>query len=380
MIKENIKVYPKQHSILKKMLSLGFVTLLTTIYSTSGFAASTNINDAKDQMLQSNEDRQTITIDHAKDSIHTNQPSSTIASIYQRASTLSSNHQTEHKPKIALVLGSGGARGYAHIGVLKVLEAKGIHPDFIVGTSAGSIVGALYASGKTASQLQDIALNLKTSDVRDFTLNLQGFFDGQKIENYINKIVADKPIEQMNIPLYIVATELQTGKETVFHEGNTGKAVRASTSIPSMFVPTEIGGREYVDGGLVSPLPVQIARSLGADFVIAVDILAKPENTDTRHMWGLFNQNINVMQNRLAAYEAQQADVLIQPDIRDKQHVFSTKSRAESIAAGQISALQQLPNIQNLLALYKNHPMKSLSDQKSVTKVMQKDIQYISSN
>lgn len=255
------------------------------------------------------------------------------------------------QPKIALVLGSGGARGYAHIGVIQILEKNGIKPDFIVGTSAGSIVGALYASGKTAHELEEIAMTFKASDVRDFKLSTQGFFDGKKIEDYINRVIEDKTLEQLTIPLYIVATELKTGTKTIFSKGNTGQAVRASTTIPSMFVPTKIGDAEYVDGGLVSPLPVAVAKSLGADMIIAVDILAKPEYTQTSNIWGLFNQNINVMQNQLANYEAQQADVLIQPDIREKQHVFSTSSRTSTILAGQQATQNQLLKIQKIIDL-----------------------------
>ncbi|WP_245809177.1 patatin-like phospholipase family protein [Acinetobacter populi] len=283
-----------------------------------------------------------------------------------------------HRPKIALVLGSGGARGYAHIGVIKVLEENGITPDFIVGTSAGSIVGALYASGKTSKQLEDIALALKVSDVRDFTLSKQGFFDGQKIEDYINKQVNVQSLENLKIPLYVVATELKTGKEIVFHEGNTGKAVRASTSIPSMFVPTKIGNEEYVDGGLVSPVPVDVAKRLGADIIIAVNILAKPEYTETSNMWGLFNQNINVMQNRLAYYEAEQADILIQPDVREKQHVFSTKSRKETIEAGEKSTLDHIDRIKNLIEYRKFHIADENVEQ--FTGKQQQQFQYISSN
>ncbi|GAA5011693.1 hypothetical protein GCM10023206_19990 [Acinetobacter puyangensis] len=282
------------------------------------------------------------------------------------------------RPKIALVLGSGGARGYAHIGVIKVLEENGITPDFIVGTSAGSIVGALYASGKTSKQLEEIAMALKVSDVRDFTFSKQGFFDGQKIEDYINKLVDVQSLENLKIPLYVVATELKTGKETVFYQGNTGKAVRASTSIPSMFVPTKIGDEEYVDGGLVSPVPVEVAKKLGADIIIAVNILAKPEYTETSNMWGLFNQNINVMQNRLAYYAAEQADILIQPDVREKQHVFSTKSRKETIIAGEKSTLDHIDRIKNLIEYRKNHTVDENVEQ--FTGKQQHQFQYISSN
>ena len=253
--------------------------------------------------------------------------------------------QQHNRPIVALVLGSGGARGYAHIGVIQVLEQQGIHPDFIVGTSAGSIVGSIYASGKTANELRDIALNMKVNDVRDIKLDMKGILDGKKVENYINQLVNNIPLQQLKIPMYVVATELGQGNKVVFNYGNTGQAVRASVSIPSMFVPTKIGETEYVDGGLVSPVPVDVARDLGADIIIAVDILAQPIHTETSNVWGLFNQNINIMQNHLAQQELQHADIVIQPDLREKAHIFDLKGRESTIQAGIDAAENQLHSI-----------------------------------
>ncbi len=254
--------------------------------------------------------------------------------------------QTEKRPVIALVLGSGGARGYAHIGVIQVLEQYGIQPDFIVGTSAGSIVGSIYASGKNADELREIALKMKPTDVRDITLAKKGFFDGQKIEDYVNSQVANVPLEQLKIPMYVVATQLKAGKKVVFNYGNTGQSVRASVSIPSMFIPAQIAGEEYVDGGVVSPVPVEVARDLGADVIIAVDILAQPIHTETTNVWGLFNQNINIMQNRLAKEELQYADIVIQPDLREKAHIFDVKGREATMQAGVAAALAQINAIE----------------------------------
>jgi NTE family protein len=252
----------------------------------------------------------------------------------------------QKRPVVALVLGSGGARGYAHIGVIEVLEKQGIHPDFIVGTSAGSIVGSIYASGKTAAELHEVALNLKPNDVRDVDVSLKGFFNGQKVENYINRQVNNTPLQNLKIPMYVVATELKNGEKTVFNYGNTGQAVRASTAIPSMFVPTKIGDTEYVDGGLVSPVPVQVARDLGADIVIAVDILAQPIHTETSNVWGLFNQNINIMQGRLAEEELKNADIVIQPDLKEKAHIFDVTGREMAIQAGVDAANEKVADLQ----------------------------------
>ena len=261
---------------------------------------------------------------------------------------------SKKKPVIALVLGSGGARGYAHIGVIEVLEQHGIKPDFIVGTSAGSIVGSIYASGKSPEQLRQIALNMKVGDVRDFKIGMKGFFDGQKVQDYVNKQIDQMPLEKMKIPMYVVATELQNGEKTIFNYGNTGQAVRASVSIPSMFIPTKIKGKEYVDGGLVSPVPVNIAKELGADIVIAVDILAQPVNTETTNVWGLFNQNINIMQNRLAAEELKNADIVIQPDLREKAHIFDVKGRQDTMQAGIDAANQRMHDLDVVIASKKS--------------------------
>ena len=264
---------------------------------------------------------------------------------------------SQKRPIIALVLGSGGARGYAHIGAIQVLEQSGIHPDFIVGTSAGSIVGSLYASGKNANELREIALNMKANDVRDIRLDMKGFFDGQKVEDYVNEQINDVPLQQLPTPMYVVATQLKEGKKVVFNYGNTGQAVRASVSIPSMFIPTKIGEEEYVDGGLVSPVPVDVARKLGADIIIAVDILAQPMYTETSNLWGLFNQNINIMQKNLAQIELQNADIVIQPDLREKVHIFDVSGREMTMKAGVEATVAQLGQIQKVFA-QKNYKQK----------------------
>ena len=261
--------------------------------------------------------------------------------------------QQEQRPIVALVLGSGGARGYAHIGVIQVLEANGIKPDFIVGTSAGSIVGSLYASGMNSEQLREVALSMKPKDVREIRLDKKGVLDGKKVEDYINKQVSNTPLELLKIPMYVVATELQQGNKMVFNAGNTGQAVRASVSIPSMFIPAVINQQEYVDGGLVSPVPVDVARDLGADIIIAVDILAKPVHTETTNVWGLFNQNINIMQYYLAKEELKRADVVIQPDIREKAHIFDVEGRESTMQAGVTAAELKLSDISQVYAAYK---------------------------
>ena len=175
------------------------------------------------------------------------------------------------EPVIAVALGGGGAKGFAHIGVVKVLESHGIKPKIVTGTSAGSFVGSIYASGKTPYQMQQLALQLKESDIRDLTLNSQGFVLGQKLQDYINRNVGNQPIEKFPKRFAAVATRLDNGKKAEFIRGNAGQAVRASCSIPNVFVPATIAKTQYVDGGLVSPIPVETAKSMGADCIITGD-------------------------------------------------------------------------------------------------------------
>ncbi|MCD6061311.1 MAG: esterase, partial [Moraxellaceae bacterium] len=199
------------------------------------------------------------------------------------------------EPVIAVALGGGGAKGFAHIGVLKVLESHGIRPRIVTGTSAGSFVGSMYASGKTPYELQEVAFKLEEADIRDLTLSLQGFIEGQRRQDYVNRQVGNRPIQQLPIRFAAVATVMDTGRKAAFITGNTGQAVRASCSIPNVFQPAVIQGKRYVDGGLVSPVPVSTARDMGADLVIAVDISARPKAGDKTSVFSILDQTINIM-------------------------------------------------------------------------------------
>lgn len=229
--------------------------------------------------------------------------------------TLSPSVKADLAPlKIALVLGGGAARGFAHIGVIKALEAQGIVPDIIVGTSAGSVVGALYAAGYNGFDLQHLALNMNELEIGDWVLpGNRGVLRGEALQTYVNKIVNNQPIEKLKRPLAVVATELQTGQMIVFQWGNTGMAVRASSSIPGIFQPVQIIGKEYVDGGLVSPVPVRVARKLGADFVIAVDISAKPDGQSINGTLDMLLQTYAIMGQSISNYELKEADIVIRP-------------------------------------------------------------------
>ncbi|MGC3818478.1 patatin-like phospholipase family protein [Acinetobacter sp. G11] len=259
------------------------------------------------------------------------------------------------EPVVAIALGGGGAKGFAHIGVLKVLESHGIKPKIVTGTSAGSFVGSIYASGKTPYQLQQIALTLKESDIRDLTFNSQGVVQGQKLQNYVNKHIANKPIEQFPIRFAAVATRLDTGTKAEFIKGNAGQAVRASCSIPNVFVPATIGGKQYVDGGLVSPIPVKTAKAMGADIVIAVDISARPAGNKPMNMWGLLDQTINIMGQQSINEELNQAHVIIQPKV-GHLGTLDLKASHESILEGEKAAQLKIISIDKAISDFKKSP------------------------
>ena len=259
------------------------------------------------------------------------------------------------EPIIAIALGGGGAKGFAHIGVLKVLESHGIKPKIVTGTSAGSFVGSIYASGKSPFQLQQIALTLKESDIRDLTLNSQGFVQGQKLQNYVNTHVANKPIEKFPIRFAAVATRLDNGRKAEFIKGNAGQAVRASCSIPNVFVPALIGGTKYVDGGLVSPIPVKTAKAMGADIVIAVDISARPVGDKPLNMWGLLDQTINIMGQQSINEELGQATIVIQPKV-GHLGTLDLKASNQSILEGEKAAQLKIRAIEKIITDFKKSP------------------------
>ncbi|WP_168525090.1 patatin-like phospholipase family protein [Acinetobacter sp. A3] len=259
------------------------------------------------------------------------------------------------EPVIALALGGGGAKGFAHIGVIKVLESHGIKPKIVTGTSAGSFVGSLYASGKGPYQLQHIALTFKESDIRDLTLSRQGFVAGQKLQDYVNQHVANKPIEKFPIRFAAVATRLDNGRKADFIKGNAGQAVRASCSIPNVFVPATISGTQYVDGGLVSPIPVETAKAMGADLVIAVDISARPTGNQPVNMWGLLDQTLNIMGQQSINQELAQANIVIQPKVG---HIgtLDLKASNQTILEGEKAAQLKIRAIQQAIQNFKKSP------------------------
>jgi len=223
------------------------------------------------------------------------------------------------KVRIGLALGGGAARGFAHIGVIKALEAQGIHPDIVVGTSAGSVVGALYASGHDGFALQKIAMELDEATISDWAVPFfgksTGVLKGDALQAYVNKAVRNQPMEKLKIPFGAVATDLKTGQPILFRRGNTGMAVRASSSVPGVFQPVAIGGRTYVDGGLVAPVPVRFAKEMGAEFIIAVNISSATEAQAIASNVDVLMQTFTIMGQRLNQFELKDADIVITPSL-----------------------------------------------------------------
>lgn len=250
--------------------------------------------------------------------------------------------------KVALVLGGGAARGFAHIGVIKMLEAQGIVPDMIVGTSAGAVVGALYAGGFDAFGMQRIGQQLDESVFADWTLGGRGLLKGEALQDFINQHLKRRPIEKLNRPFAAVATDLNSGERTVFRSGDTGMAVRASAAVPGVFQPTQFNGHSYVDGGLTSPVPVQSAREMGADFIIAVDISARPNGQPVDSLSGILWQTTTIMGGVIGRNELREADVVIRPKLPYVKS-WDFAARNEAMLEGEKAAIAALPMIKQKL-------------------------------
>ncbi|MET0290446.1 MAG: patatin-like phospholipase family protein [Pseudoxanthomonas sp.] len=245
---------------------------------------------------------------------------------------------------VGLALGGGAAKGFAHIGVIKMLEANGIKPDVVAGTSAGSVVGALYASGMDVFQLQEKAVALDESSIRDVRLFSGGLVQGRALQDYVNAQVDGRPLQKMKKPFIAVATRLEDGERTLFNKGDTGQAVRASSSVPGVFEPVVIGKYHYVDGGVVSPVPVDAAKQMGADFVIAVDISTKASGVAPSGLLGTVNQSIAIMGQRAGQQELGRADVIIRPKVNDFGAADFTR-RSAALLEGEKAALAVMPQI-----------------------------------
>jgi NTE family protein len=266
--------------------------------------------------------------------------------------TAPKTQETQKQPKIALVLGAGASRGFAHVGVIRALEQEKIPIHLIVGTSVGSLIGALYASDPNSFNLEWLSFTIDKDDIFDYSIiySKMGPVQGDRLEKFVQNKVKVKNMEQMKIPFYAVATDLREGKTWVFEKGSVAKAVRASCSIPGIFTPLEMNGRIYVDGSVTDSLPVDIARAKGADIIIAVDI-SKPNNIKAQYnsLIDVILQSIDIMGRELVLYKSRGYDVLIEPAVGDVDLTdFSQKKKL--MEAGIQATKQAMPRIKKIIA------------------------------
>lgn len=248
---------------------------------------------------------------------------------------------------IALVLGGGGCRGYGHIGVIRVLEQNGLRPDIVVGSSAGSLVGAFYAAGFSAGEIERIGLRMSPNILRDWIFPKLGLFGGDGIARFVRERIRVRDIESLPTRFAAVATDLRTGELVLLERGNLGLAVQASSSAPGLLEPVKLGGRVLVDGNFAAPVPVDAARRLGASRVIAVDVTFPPEQADLGDPYDALYQGFSILTRRIALEERGRADVMIEPHL-PVHHDMSRNTLKALTDAGERAALAALPEIRTL--------------------------------
>jgi len=257
-----------------------------------------------------------------------------------------------HRPTVGLALGSGGARGFAHLGAIKVLKEEGIPIDLIAGSSMGALIGCFYAAGLDINYLYKISRVFKRKYYLDFTVPKMGFIAGNRIKQMIKIFTHGKNLEQLNIPVGVVATDLMTGEKVVFKNGPISDAVRASISIPGIFVPEKVNGRLLVDGGVVDRVPVSVVKEMGADIVIAVDVSQVKTSNEVTSIYDVIIQSLDIMQMELVAYREIASDFMIKPSVE----MFSSKAftnNEEIIRIGEEETKKHIPKIKSALEQWK---------------------------
>jgi len=256
------------------------------------------------------------------------------------------------RPKVGLVLGGGAVRGFAHVGVIRVLEREKIPIDFIVGTSVGSLVAAIYADKKNSFELEWIAFALEERDLFDYTFisPTQGFVRGDRLEDFIVKKLSAKEIQQLKMPFAAVATDIQEGEVVVLQSGSLARAVRASSAIPGMFIPVRHQGKLLVDGGVLNNVPVDVARKMGAEVVIAVDLDGGKKSATVGNIFDTLAQTLYFMAAENAEAKLKLADIVVRPKVSDVALLdFSRKK--ELLTLGMEAAEAALPAIRAKLGL-----------------------------
>lgn len=226
------------------------------------------------------------------------------------------------RPKIGLALGSGGARGFAHLGAIKVLKEEGIPIDLIAGSSMGAMVGCFYGAGLDIERLYKLSRAFKRKYYLDFTVPKMGFIAGKRVKELIRIFTHGKRFEQLEIPVSVVATDLMTGEKVIFNKGPIAEAVRASISIPGIFVPEKLNGRLLVDGGVVDRIPVSVVKEMGADIIIAIDVSHVKTNVEITSIYDVIMQSLDILQMELVTHREIASDFMIRPRVE----MYSTKA------------------------------------------------------
>lgn len=259
----------------------------------------------------------------------------------------------KREPKIALVLGGGSAKGFAHVGVIRVFEQEKIPIHMIIGISIGSLIGGLYASNPDSFQLEWTAFKIEKNDILDFSIIYSKFgpVQGTKLETFVEQAVQVKKIEDTKIPFYPIATDLNTGETIILEKGSLAKAIKASSAIPGIFVPVTFGNRMLVDGGVTNNIACDIARNKGADIVIAVSLQKDIKNYDINSLIDVIAQSVNIMMYQTNQIKLQYADVLIEPDTKGIS-MFDFTQKKMLMEEGIKAAKKAIPKIKELISKY----------------------------
>jgi NTE family protein len=254
-------------------------------------------------------------------------------------------------PRIGVALGSGGARGFAHVGVLRVLEEAGIRPQLITGSSMGALIAGVYATGAPVAMMERVATTLPLGRWLDPAVPRMGLFNGARIHELIKVLTKNRTFEEAVVPLAIVATDLERGERVTFREGPIHDAVRASISIPGLFKPHRVDGRLLVDGGVIDRVPIDAARELGADFVIAVDVGLFDKLPPIKNIWDVLIQSMDIMEREVFRYRIESADFVVRPQL-DFLSSTSLKVAPQAVQRGRAAMEAALPRLRDALAAF----------------------------
>lgn len=261
------------------------------------------------------------------------------------------------RPKVGLALGSGGARGFAHLGVIKVLREEGIPIDLIAGSSMGALVASFYGAGLDVERLYKLSRVFKRKYYLDFTVPKMGFIAGKRVKELIRIFTHGKRIEELDIPIGVVATDLYSGEKVVFKSGPIAETVRASIAIPGIFVPEKLDGRLFVDGGVVDMIPVSVAKEMGADIVIAVDVSNVKVSSEVNSILDVIMQSIDIMQMELVANREVASDIMIRPRVEMYDSRAFTNIE-EIIKMGEEEAKKHIEKIRQCMEEWKESQSK----------------------